>query len=159
MVQAGAECAARLCQASDSVIVLKRGSEMVYAAHHGEIGVRPDGAAVPLSRGLASGRALVDCAQVHVLDVQAEGGDFPEASENGRAAGSRTILATPMLRDGAAMGAVVPDEGVVGEGGEGETVVVGAGGWGVADTPGVQAPRSATITKTIGPNARVTVPA
>ncbi len=102
-----AECAARLCQASDSVIVLKRGGEMVYAAHHGAIGVRPDGTTVPLSRGLASGRALVDCAQVHVLDVQSEPEEFPEACENARKAGFRTILATPMLRDGEAIGAIV----------------------------------------------------
>jgi len=60
---------------------------------------------------------------------------------------------------GAFMGAVVPDDGVVGEGVEVETVVGGACGWGVADVPGVQAPRSATNIRTIGPTARVTVPA
>ena len=60
---------------------------------------------------------------------------------------------------GGVMGAVVPDDGVVGEGIDVETVVVGACGWGVADTPGVQAPRSVTSTRAIGPNERVTVPA
>jgi hypothetical protein len=56
------------------------------------------------------------------------------------------------------MGAVVPDDDETGEGFEGTTVVGGACGWGVADTPDAQAPRNATSTRTIGPNERVTDP-
>jgi GAF domain-containing protein len=62
----------------------------------------------PLSRGFPGGRAVIDQQTIHIHDITAEiETEFPEAPFLHQQSGSRTILATPLLREGVAIGAIV----------------------------------------------------
>ena len=60
-------------------------------------------AAVP-DRGGVIGRVIVDCQTIHVHDLQAAEAEFPRAL--GMALGLRTMLATPLVHGGVAIGAI-----------------------------------------------------
>jgi PAS domain S-box-containing protein len=98
-----AESAARLCDSFDVVIWRRDGDRLLLAAHHGPI---PAHSTLPLIRGMSNGRAVLDGRTVHVSDIQREGDEFPEGSENARRVGHRTILAVPLMRGGAAIGTI-----------------------------------------------------
>ena len=100
-----AESVARLCEAFDSVIVLRHGEGLRVRAHHGPI--RMDFTEWPIGRGWVTGRAFVDRVPVHVHDLQAAVGEFPDGGEMALRLGHRTILAVPLLREGEAVGALV----------------------------------------------------
>src|SRR5262249_31689857 len=60
----------------------------------------------PISRGLPVGRAVVDRQTIHVRDMaEANETEFPEAPS--RTTGSRTVLATPLLREGVPIGVIL----------------------------------------------------
>ena len=61
---------------------------------------------VPLIRGTAAGRAVLDRRTIHVPDVQAEADEYPEASFFARSFGFRTTLSVPLLRGTEAIGAI-----------------------------------------------------
>ena len=54
----------------------------------------------PITRGSPTCRAVVDRQTVHVHDLPAAVAEFPLAKDRGIASGLRTVLATPLLRDG-----------------------------------------------------------
>ena len=58
----------------------------------------------PLTRSLPTGRAVIDRHTIHVRDLAAELEEFPGNSE--RLPATRTILATPLLREGVSIGAI-----------------------------------------------------
>ncbi|HEV8533515.1 MAG TPA: GAF domain-containing protein [Methylomirabilota bacterium] len=63
---------------------------------------------LPLTKGSVSGRAVLECRSVHVGDLAAEPEDeFPVGRELQRRFGHRTTLATPLLREGVPLGAIV----------------------------------------------------
>jgi signal transduction histidine kinase len=100
-----AECAARLCRASDALIVRVDGNNVVPAACYGAL-LPVHG--IPLSRRSPSGRAILDRQTVHVRDLAAaRESEFPEVGEFQQRLGHRTILATPMLRERDSIGAIV----------------------------------------------------
>ncbi len=105
-----AENAARVCGATDGVVHLLEGTELPLVAHYGLVG-GTGGAPVqrfPLTRGSVVGRAVIDARAVHVEDAAAsDEAEFPLAREIARQTGHRTILATPLLREGVAIGALV----------------------------------------------------
>ena len=106
-----AENAARLCGVGDGHIVLVEGDALRAVSATGQIVALAAGynaRRVPVSRESVAGRAIVDRATIHIADVA----DMSEAglSEVGalrRQFGHRTMLATPLLREGAALGAIV----------------------------------------------------
>src|SRR5262245_14570490 len=105
VLDAMAESAARLCGAYDAVILQLDGDVLRVVAHHGPIpGSR--GLSVPVVRGTVGGRTVLDRTTVHVADLQAEVAEFPEGSTAARVRGHRTILSVPLLREGAAIGAI-----------------------------------------------------
>ena len=53
------------------------------------------------------GRAALDRQTIHIADLQAETGDYPEGSERALRLGLRTILAVPLIRAGDAIGVIV----------------------------------------------------
>ena len=60
-----------------------------------------------ITPGTPPGRAVVDRQTVHVHDLPAAvGSSFPFAKDRGIASGLRTVLSTPLLRDGVAIGAL-----------------------------------------------------
>ena len=108
VLDAVAERAARLCEATDAFVQLKQGDFLLYAAHHGPIPTSPSvGGSRPITRGLLAGRAVLEGKQLHIHDLQAQKEEFPEGSELARAMGYRTVLVTPLMREGSAIGAIV----------------------------------------------------
>src|SRR5262249_45478686 len=105
VLNAVAESAARLCGASDANIRLREGDGLRSVANYGPL---PVVAVLSVSRGSATGRAVVDRRTVHIDDLAAESDDeFPEAKITMNRFGFRTVLATPLLREGVAIGAIV----------------------------------------------------
>jgi GAF domain-containing protein len=99
-----AESAVRLCEAYDAVIFLREGNRLRVRAHHGPIPL--DFIDLPIGRGSASGRAFIDREPIHVYDLQATAEEFPDGSAHALRLGYRSILATPLLREDEAIGAL-----------------------------------------------------
>jgi two-component system, NtrC family, sensor kinase len=103
-----AEAAARLCEAFDAAIFHLEGERLRLVAHHGPIPtVGPVGQfTIPLVRGIAIGRSVLDGRSIHVADIETEAEEFPEGNEQLRRMGVRTILSVPLMREGVAIGAI-----------------------------------------------------
>jgi GAF domain-containing protein len=100
-----AQNAARLCEATDAVIHRIDGDLLRPAAHHGAVPVRA--VPLPIGRGFPAGRAVVDCQTIHVHDLAAEvDTEFVESKAGQPVTGTRTLLATPLLREGIAIGTI-----------------------------------------------------
>jgi GAF domain-containing protein len=103
-----AENAARLCDATNTLVYRVVDDGLQVVAQHGP---RPAPARLlPISRGLPTGRAVIDRQTIHVHDITAEiDTEFPEVPSRltGRASTTRTILATPLLREGLSIGVIV----------------------------------------------------
>ncbi len=104
-----ADSAARLCEAEDTLILRVEGDTLRVVAHHGPVPiVSTDTEGFQFSRGSVSGRAIIDRQTIHVHDLQAESErEFPVGVALARQAGHRTTLATPLLRKGTPIGAVL----------------------------------------------------
>ena len=100
VLDAVAESAARLCAAQDCVIRLLDGELHSPVAHFGSI---VPGAPAVLRHDSTVGRALLGRRTVQVANVQAE---FPENPQY-RRLNIRTMLASPLLREGEPIGAIV----------------------------------------------------
>ena len=98
------ENAARLCDATNSLIYRVTDEGLLIVARCGAMPAPPP--LQPISRGLPVGRAVVDRQTIHVRDLAEEiETEFPEAPQ--RITGTRTVLATPLLREGVPIGAIV----------------------------------------------------
>jgi GAF domain-containing protein len=102
-----AESAARLCEATDAIIERVDGDVIRRVAHYGPIPISRIrlGDTRSISRLRFAGRAIIDREAIHIHDVstpevQAE---FPDTSQFSSV---RTILVTPLLREGVAIGAI-----------------------------------------------------
>ena len=100
-----AESAVRLCDAVFGGIFRVDGETLRAVGRHGPIAVR--GFVMPIKRGTVAGRTVLERRTVHVIDLQAEEEEFPEGSAIAKELGHRTTLGVPLLREGAALGAVV----------------------------------------------------
>jgi GAF domain-containing protein/anti-sigma regulatory factor (Ser/Thr protein kinase) len=109
VLDAVAENAARLCAATDAVISLRdRGATRVLARYGSIPLARPLGELLSYTRGTVPGRAMLDGKTIHVPDIIAElDSEFPDSRERHLATGSRTILATPLLREGISLGVIM----------------------------------------------------
>ena len=103
-----AENAARVCGAKDAIIHRVDGNILRRVAHYGPILWAGGDETTPISRGHASGRAVVDRRTIHIHDMAAESeAEFPEGLMFQKRAGHRTILATPLLREGIPIGTII----------------------------------------------------
>ena len=102
-----AESAARLCESLDSAIWRRDGEQLLLVAHYGAI---PSGRigerALPLVRGVAASRAMLEGRTIHVADMQAESNEFPASSEIARQQSFHSVLCVPLMREGVAIGAI-----------------------------------------------------
>jgi GAF domain-containing protein/DNA-binding response OmpR family regulator/anti-sigma regulatory factor (Ser/Thr protein kinase) len=96
--------AARLCEATDAAIFRLDSDVLRTVATHGPLGmVSP---VLPATRDTVIGRAIVDRETVHVDDLAAvPASDLPASSARHR--GLRTMLATPLLREGVPLGGIM----------------------------------------------------
>src|SRR5262245_55869207 len=93
VLDAFAESAARLCEASDAAIFRVDGDALQTAAHYGSIPVLPIDERFPIRRDIVMGRAIVDCCVVHVADVLSESdSEFASGRALAVRLGFRTIL-------------------------------------------------------------------
>ena len=100
--------AARLCDANNTVIFLLEGDLLRQVASYGGLPTTSHPAkGLPVNRGRVTGRAVFQRQTIHVHDLAAEEDDFPEGSRDARRDGHRTTLATPMLREGTPIGAIL----------------------------------------------------
>ncbi len=100
-----AENAARLCDAKDAQIGLVEGGILRRVASYGAMPVPTTG--LPLSRGMPAHRAIVDRQTIHVHDLAAElDAEFPESKQRQQITRARTVLATPLLREGVPIGVI-----------------------------------------------------
>src|SRR5262245_13110888 len=100
-----ARSAAQLCDSYDAVIHSVDGDHMQRVAHFGPMPVGQGRG--PISRGIPMGRAILDAQTIHVHDVLAEiENEFPDTRELQQRSGTRTVLATPLLREGVAIGVI-----------------------------------------------------
>ena len=99
--------AARLCAVPDADLFRVEGADLRVAAKIGPHPFWPIGEGAPINRDWVTGRAVVDRKPVHVRDLQASDTEFPEGAAYARRYGHRTVLATPLLREGVPIGAIL----------------------------------------------------
>jgi len=108
VLDAIAERAARLCDAAAASMYLTDGSVLRHLASKGP---SPDLVrsvdALPISRESISGRALIEGKTIQVRDMQAEGSDYPLSHEIAQRFGHRTVVATPLYREGQPFGTIL----------------------------------------------------
>ena len=100
-----AENAARLCDATDTVINRIEGDKLRAVATYGPLPGRGDRELLPVRRDTISGRAIVERQTIHVDDLELEPEDDLPAPF-ARSQGVRTLLATPLFREGMPIGAI-----------------------------------------------------
>src|SRR5262249_23990839 len=105
VLDAIARSAARLCEANDANVWLQDDEALVVRAHHGPIPSPRQ--RNPIGRDWVSGRAVVDGRSIHVDDLATAGDEFPAGQAMALRDGHRTTLATPLLREGKAIGAIL----------------------------------------------------
>ena len=109
VLDAVAESAARLCGASDALIRRLDGDLMPVVAHFGSVPVSEGARALTISRGTASGRAMLEHRTIHVHDIVAEfeRGEYPDTFPLHQGSAYRTLLVAPLLREDVAIGAII----------------------------------------------------
>src|SRR5215475_12839411 len=105
VLDAVAERAARVCGAHDALIYRIDGDVLRLEAHYGPLPWMNE--SMPCNRGSVTGRAVVDRQTIHIHDLAAEPDtEFPVGKALQQRFGQRTVLATPLLREGIAIGAI-----------------------------------------------------
>jgi GAF domain-containing protein len=97
-----AENAARLCDAKDAVIRRVDGDHLRVVAKYGPMPLPPILQNVTLRWPVA--RAVIERKTIHLHDIATEVDDFPESPHE--ITGTRTLLVTPLLREGVPIGAI-----------------------------------------------------
>jgi GAF domain-containing protein len=108
VLDAVGENAARLCEANNAVIFRLDGDLLRPVAQYGQIPITTHPRqGLPVNRDTVTGRAVFERRTVHILDLAAEESEFPGSSRHARIDGHRTTLATPLLREGVPIGAIL----------------------------------------------------
>jgi len=107
VLDAVAERAAKLCEATDAIIRRVDGTELRIAAHYGEDPVTVE--TYPIGLGSVMGRAVLERRTIHVHDITSRESqsEFSDAPVLRHATGHRTMLAVPLVYEGASGGVVI----------------------------------------------------
>jgi two-component system NtrC family sensor kinase len=106
VLDAVANAALRLGNASDVVVALRDGANWVTVSHAGLLG-GPAGGRFRLDRDTAPGRAILEGKIVHLPDIRAlDAAAFAAAHWLPRDRGYRAALSVPMMRKGTALGSI-----------------------------------------------------
>src|SRR5262249_17627748 len=98
--------AARLCDATDTSLYQLQGDVLRCVANYGTVASALVGETRPITRGTASGRAVLDRCTIHLADVFTDVDQFPEVAAAIRREGIRAVLSVPLLRRGLPIGAM-----------------------------------------------------
>ena len=102
------ENAARLCDATNAVIHHVNGDCFQRIAHYGDVPEISPFGSHPLNRFTPSGRAILDRQTIHVNDISEDfDREYPDARPLQKAYPTRTVLVTPLLREGIPIGAIM----------------------------------------------------
>src|SRR5712692_3013480 len=104
VLDAIAETAARLCDASNGTIILSDGEALRMEAHYGPL-ARQIGTKLPIDRRYVSGRAFIEGHPLHVDDLS-EAADFPLGRQMAARLGIRSFLAVPLVREAVPIGLI-----------------------------------------------------
>src|SRR5262249_13995792 len=100
-----AKTAAQLCDARDVLIDRVNGDVLEHVASYGPMPMAESRR--PLSRGTPAGRAIIDGQTIHIHDVvPLLETEYPEAKARQQVTHTRTVVVTPLLREGIAIGTI-----------------------------------------------------
>jgi GAF domain-containing protein len=101
-----AENAARLCDANDAVIHRIDGDKLLSVANYGSLPTRRgEGRLIPMTRDSIPSRTVIERRTLHIHDLAALPEDDLPATY-ARSLGVRTMLSTPLLREGIPIGTI-----------------------------------------------------
>jgi signal transduction histidine kinase len=107
VLDAVATTAARLCGASDALIHRLENDVLRVSARYGSVPIT-SGQELPVNRDSVAGRAVVDRQTIHIHDIAAvDTSEMPLSRALAKQNGGRTLLATPLLREGQPVGAIL----------------------------------------------------
>src|SRR6185503_4407509 len=101
-----AENAARICGTPDVSICRVEDDLYRFVASYGSAPNLTAGTARPIDRDSVIGRSIVDRQTMHIHDVRTVEDEFWRVKAGAVSQGLRTMLATPLLREGVAIGAI-----------------------------------------------------
>ncbi|HSS98174.1 MAG TPA: GAF domain-containing protein, partial [Terriglobales bacterium] len=102
-----AKNAAKLCEANDVQIYSVDGNRLKQVAHWGPLPALKDGDSLPLVKGLVAGRAVLEKKTIHTKDAsKLSKRQYPESVKLQKRLGHRTVVATPLLHQGKAIGLI-----------------------------------------------------
>ena len=108
VLDAIADRAVHLCDAAAASIYLTDGNILRHVASEG---TSADEAValetLPINRDSTSGRAVLEHRTIHVHDILAEAAEYPLGAELSRRFGNRTMLVTPLYREGQPFGTIL----------------------------------------------------
>jgi GAF domain-containing protein len=107
VLDAIATAAARLLDVADADIMRVEGRSLISVAKHGPSQQWPIGSTRAINRDWVTGRAVFDRKTIQVRDLQAAQNEFPEEAAYAKQYGHKTTLATPLLREGHPIGAIL----------------------------------------------------
>ena len=107
VLDAIATAAARLLDVADADIMRVEGRSLISVAKHGPSQQWPIGSTRAINRDWVTGRAVFDRKTIQVHDLQAAQNEFPEEAAYAKQYGHKTTLATPLLREGHPIGAIL----------------------------------------------------
>jgi GAF domain-containing protein len=101
------ERAARVCESVNAAILRVEGDQLRVAAAYGPITTGAGNFGFSIDRESVPSRAVIERSTIHVADIREVEAEFPVSAQLARKVGVRTLLATPLLREGAAVGVIV----------------------------------------------------
>ena len=108
VLNAVAESAARLCDATDAQIIRVEGDFVRSVASYGSMPARSREELTLITPAQAPMLAIIDRQTIHVHDLAAEiETRFPESKLAQQRFGTRTLLCAPLLREGVAVGSIL----------------------------------------------------
>jgi GAF domain-containing protein len=104
-----AENAAKVCGASDAIIFRAEGDLLRRVAHFLSVPVSETPDSRHIDRESLAGRVVIERTSVQIADISDEmaAREFPETARHARRVGHRTLLGTPLMREGVAIGVIV----------------------------------------------------
>ena len=105
VLDAIADSARRFCAAEDAVVAITAGGKLHVRAHVGPM--PPPEGPFAIDRTTVSTRSMLEGRTIQVADIQAEMDEYPVGGAKAKIAGQRTTMATPLLREGKPIGAIL----------------------------------------------------